>query len=1235
MQIRTLKRRILKSLALATCLAAGLLLTMPLWFGWILHPTLARFNVSYESYERIGWGRFALRGLQCTLPSANLKSERLEISLPPTWLWRVYFGNTQDTRPFVAIDTWELEIKPQPAPEPTPATPLPEGFQNARDAIGLVQHWMPRFVARQGTVIFNDLTVLLPSIALENSMLSIETAAPELARAGRLVADLGNPAAPTLDITVPELNFGTTVALNATESSVSVTGRSTFEQSPFEWSVDFGPKSSLPLRANLECPSFPIPAKWLTTTPIGKAAASLRIVWQDNQLKLNLKAEAWKNESSEPALESIDLALEANVRGDVVSLTKTALHTPSLHVETLDPLRFDLSLQRLTAPTEIRVTADLAQQRWVQADGRITGKISLTPRDTLIPGVEFDFLATDVGNHQAQLPSAELTGRLDWPILELTKGSAAVGTGGTATLAAGIDLEKRFIQSGRLGFVGRIDQKWMPEGITHQSLSISSQFQGPFDRPEHSGTLRIEKLEAPGLRTIDLVTQWQGTLLDIAPLTISLTSTDAAIELSATTSQTNEQFAVRLDRLSMHRSQEALLELTEPAEIRLEPTATANPTWQLVSDPLRLAGKDRSAELQVNLQYPDRGGFSAELKGLSSTMLAGFLSTPPPEIHLDRLNLSGGWTNGPVVFLLDTLIRTPVNQFTVSTRLTAAGTETGLELATVEISNKNGPVLEGSGHLPLTIHPADGPVPLHWDRNEPMKLRLDTRSNKSFWTALSTLAGVTLAEPTLKLEVAGSLAQPMASLSVQTASLGASAERLGAVIPPLTDLKTRVELDPKRLALTAFSFRFQGQQVSATAEVPIHLEAKTTPEIVVLEEVRARLTIDSASLAEIARAFPEHLSPQGTLDLNFELLPGLMTHGELSIEGAGSRPLPSIGSVQDIGGRIGFEGRKIAIKSLSGSIGGSPVTVSGSIDFAADKLRGRMPLLDVQIRSENTPLVRQPQMMLRTDLNLTISNATNEIPVVSGVVQLRDSFFLSDVSALQSGGVSSPSRRPPYFSVDSPAVGDWQLHLRVEGEEFMRIQTPVFRGRASTHLNLQNTLREPIALGDVTLNSGTIEFPFAKLRIKQGFVTLTSENPYSPQLLITARSPVFGYDVTMSVTGTADQPVVELSSTPSLSSEQIMLMMTAGELPQREITFTSRQKATSMGMFLGKGLLSKFSSGNGAAEKLTVRSGEYISSEGKQTYSVEYKLSDHWSVVGEYDRFSEFNADVKWKFYSK
>ena len=42
-----------------------------------------------------------------------------------------------------------------------------------------------------------------------------------------------------------------------------------------------------------------------------------------------------------------------------------------------------------------------------------------------------------------------------------------------------------------------------------------------------------------------------------------------------------------------------------------------------------------------------------------------------------------------------------------------------------------------------------------------------------------------------------------------------------------------------------------------------------------------------------------------------------------------------------------------------------------------------------------------------------------------------------------------------------------------------------------------------------------------------------------------------------------------------------------------------------------------------------------IAPEGKQTYSVEYKLTDDWSLVGEYDRFGAVNAGVQWKIFSR
>jgi translocation and assembly module TamB len=162
-----------------------------------------------------------------------------------------------------------------------------------------------------------------------------------------------------------------------------------------------------------------------------------------------------------------------------------------------------------------------------------------------------------------------------------------------------------------------------------------------------------------------------------------------------------------------------------------------------------------------------------------------------------------------------------------------------------------------------------------------------------------------------------------------------------------------------------------------------------------------------------------------------------------------------------------------------------------------------------------------------------------------------------------------------------------------------------------------------------------VRFPFGSLQVQQGFVSLTSENPYHPQLSVSAISTQFGYEIDMQVSGTADAPVVQFSSNPPLSSEQILLLLSAGELPQGTFSLTPQQRAQTLAMFLGRDALAQLGFGDATEQRLTVHSGEQISQTGTPTYSIEFKLSDQLSLVGEYDRFGDYNAGVKWRIYSK
>ena len=159
--------------------------------------------------------------------------------------------------------------------------------------------------------------------------------------------------------------------------------------------------------------------------------------------------------------------------------------------------------------------------------------------------------------------------------------------------------------------------------------------------------------------------------------------------------------------------------------------------------------------------------------------------------------------------------------------------------------------------------------------------------------------------------------------------------------------------------------------------------------------------------------------------------------------------------------------------------------------------------------------------------------------------------------------------------------------------------------------------------------------PFASFAVSQGSVRLTEADPYEPTVYLRGAARRYGYDLTMEIDGNASQPNVMFTSSPPLDSEQVLLMVMTGAVPSNEITKSATQRVANIGLFLSQSLLSSLGSDAGEADRLTFSSGEKISRQGKETYDIEYKLSDRWTVTGEYNEFDEYNAGVKWRVFPR
>jgi translocation and assembly module TamB len=378
------------------------------------------------------------------------------------------------------------------------------------------------------------------------------------------------------------------------------------------------------------------------------------------------------------------------------------------------------------------------------------------------------------------------------------------------------------------------------------------------------------------------------------------------------------------------------------------------------------------------------------------------------------------------------------------------------------------------------------------------------------------------------------------------------------------------------------------------------------------------------------------LAPEGEISVEVDLQPGGKFDGSLSVSGARTRPLPAVGPIRDIKVNLALHESSVTLQTATADIGGAAIVASGEANVERmDWRKLTVPPFKLVLRGTNVPVARQPESIIRSDLDLTLTKTNDTPALLAGTAHLRNSFFLHDLADLTPGKVTGPSRRPPYFSIDAEPLADWRLAVHVTGERFLKVRSTIFNGEVSANLHLQGTLKEPLALGDARIDSGFVRFPFASLNVQQGFVTLTSQDPYRPQIFVSAASKQYGYDIRMEVSGPADAPILQFTSTPPLSSEQILLMVTAGTLPREERSLSTQQRAQSLAVFVGRDLLTRLGFGDEKEQRLTIHSGEQLSEQGRPTYNVEYGLTDRWSLVGEYDRFNALNAGLKWRIYSK
>jgi translocation and assembly module TamB len=1222
-----MRRRLLLFLAAVVALAAAVIVALPWWLGAAARGLGPRWGVTVGRYERLGYSRFVAHDVEFRRNAVRVTVARIEADTPALWLFRRFAGTPGEVR----AENWRIEVTPGPRTPPREDAGWVSLRQKLQRIATQLDRWMPQAKVGSGVVHWSSGEIFVTAATWANHALAGKGLAFHGRQVDATVAFANEADEIRLDARLPDQAGTILLRSHGTE----LAGDISFWSQPLKLSARFGPRGWLPGAASLQAADWNLPGERLK---LGNAYAAVhgraQVDWRDGKFSAEVAA------TGEPAAGKNAPPLDVTLRGhgDMQAFTVEAVRAvlPGITAVLSEPVTIDRA-GKLREPSgaHFAVEADFAKLPWLTAaTGSAKGEARLTSGVAQAPVVDFAISARDVAAQGVAVAGAEMVGHFEWPQLRVNAGTLTGRNGERLQWRGGWDFRaKEILEANVAGEIRRATlARWLPAQPQFEALSVNVTASGALADIKHAGEAKASEVVFRGVKPLQVELKWsgQGRTMD----TFSVAAQAGTTQLTFAGAMDAE--AVRLTELVLTQSGARRLALTQPATVRWKPA--------LQIDAVHLAGPE--ARLDGAITWGETGRASLALRNVESSWIAELASLPGPAWQVTTAALNGTWDRGPMKFsaVLGAAVDLGGGRKAM-VNLSARGDKNGLRLEALRAAEGEQPIVNATGDLPVTFAPGAKPL-MTIDARAPLALDVETAPNAAFWQELAATTGLDLKTPHAVAHVKGTWDRPTGDVVVKAERIAADPKRFKRPLPTVEALDIALSGDGGGVQLERFSFRLEGQPVSASGRLPIGSgawgAALKQPLALLRRDAEVRLEIPDADLVAFARFLPAALAPQGRLHVDVGYKGGALD-GSLKLSGAATRPLGPLGVLQDIQADLHLAGRGVELRSVTAQSGGEEVRLTGRVELpeqldAARTTDGaRMPIVpkfDLALKGRNLPFVRRMGLLVRGDLDLKLQTPERGPPRVSGTVRLRDSLFLQDVRSLLPGGAQSKARRPPYFAVDTPPLNAWVLDVNVQGERFMQLRTTVFNGVATARFHLGGTLGEPIALGDAIVDEGRVRLPFAGFDVQEGRVTLTREQPFEPQLWLVGTTRLYNYDLRMEISGPAAKPVLAFSSTPPLEHGQILLMVMAGEAPKEEVTFTDQQRAARLGTYLGQSLLASFGDSDNA-DRLTITSGEKVSRQGRETYNVEYRLNKRWSVTGEYDEFDDYNVGAKWRAYVK
>lgn len=356
-------------------------------------------------------------------------------------------------------------------------------------------------------------------------------------------------------------------------------------------------------------------------------------------------------------------------------------------------------------------------------------------------------------------------------------------------------------------------------------------------------------------------------------------------------------------------------------------------------------------------------------------------------------------------------------------------------------------------------------------------------------------------------------------------------------------------------------------------------------------------------------------------------------------------------TLDNFSGFITFQNASFSLKSLQGEMGKGRVEGNGYLEI------GDNGLADLILSFSGKKMILYP--MDRTACRVNADLNLRYIPQRDKLLLQGNLNFLSALWEREIDEAVSFYTNPNLSAEESKLLEKLEFDLHLVGKENIRVENSFASASGKFNLNLAGNPDFPVLTGTIESRDGEVYFSDHKFRLIRAKLRFSKNYLVEPTINLESESFIKNYRIKFNLKGTVFHPKPEFQSSPPLPQQDILALISLGELFQRPVSTELSSQISGTGLLttaltekiqkrakkFGIDILkidpiiagtsregaSRFTVGTSIAKDIVLVYSTNISTYRQEIYYLQYQLSPNISLIGMRNEDGRFSIDLRFR----